>query len=84
MRETEGRAKSLGFRYRGANVPWRSMTRSNGREVEQSVTVSWRISHVNHEKGGQFESLAGSDTVRTFRWSWCNVVCADEKLNAFF
>jgi hypothetical protein len=27
------------------------LTRSNGREVEQSVTVSWRISHVNHEKG---------------------------------
>src|ERR1700733_11275656 len=48
--------KSLGSRYWGSDVPWRSvsegfMTRSNGREVEQSVTVPWRISHVNHEKG---------------------------------
>jgi hypothetical protein len=31
------------------------MTRSNGREVEQSVTASWRISHVYHKKGDSLD-----------------------------
>ena len=64
--------KKIGLSLLGRKCPWRSergfqigMTGSNGREVEQSVTALRRINHVNHKKGGQFESLAVSCAIRT-------------------